>query len=305
MPAEEVHDYLRDPDSLIWMDVQDPGQEELSMLLEEFGFHPLALEDVVKEQQRPKVDDYKSYLFAVMYGVVGGEPAAQQTAELHLFVGRNYLVSVHRGRVPALEEATTRWMRGGAMLREGVGFLVYTVVDAVIDAYFPLLDGMEEEMTRMEVELFSTLHEGDIQRLLQLKRSLVLLRRYLSPLREIFHVFLRPNHPFFSAATRIYFQDVYDHILRLLDALDLQREAAAGATDAYLTISSNRLNLTMKKLTVVTIAVAILGAVFGAWGMNFQAIPFSDSPFGFWGVLVGAAALVAGVLLLGRKRGWL
>jgi magnesium transporter len=306
VPAEEVHEYIRDPDNVVWMDVQDPGPEELSMLLEEFGFHPLALEDVVKEQQRPKVDDYKSYLFAVMYGVTsGGNPAAPQTAELHLFVGRNYLVSVHRGRLPALEDAVARWMRGGAMLREGVGFLVYTVVDAVIDAYFPLLDAIEEEMTRMEVELFSTLEEGDVQRLLQLKRALVVLRRYLAPLRDIFHTFLRPNHPYFSAETRVYLQDVYDHILRLLDALDLQREAAAGATDAYLTISSNRLNLTMKKLTVVTIAVAILGAVFGAWGMNFQTIPLSDSAWGFWGVLGGAAALVAGVLLLGRKRGWL
>ncbi len=306
VPLEDVREYLNDPDTLLWMDVLDAGPDELSMLLEEFGFHPLALEDVAKEQQRPKVDDYKSYLFVVTYGVLPvDDVAAPQTAELHLFIGRNYLVTVHRRRLPALEEAASRWMRSGPLLREGVGYLVYTVLDAVVDSYFPALDAIEEDMTEIESVLFSEFHEGHMQRLVQLKRGLVGLRRVLSPMRDILHVFLRPNHPFFSAGTRVYFQDVYDHVLRILDALEIQRETAAGATDAYLTISSNRLNLTMKKLTVVTVAVAILGAVFGAWGMNFAYIPLSEPWWGFWVVLGGAATLVAGVLWLARKQKWL
>lgn len=306
VPPEEVGEYIRDPDNLVWMDVQDPGPEELSLLFEKFGFHPLALEDVARAQQRAKVDEYKGYLFVVTYGVVAGDaPADFEPVEVDLFIGRNYLVSVHRGRLPALEEAAARWTRAGQMLREGVGFLVYTVMDAVIDAYFPLIDNIEEQMTEIEVDLFTNYRTGQIQKLLRLKRALIALRRILYPLREVFHLFLRPDRTFFSADTRVYFQDVYDHILRILDVLDIEREMVTGTTDAYLTISSNRLNTTMKRLTVVTVCVAILGAVFGAWGMNFRWMPLTESWWGFWSVIVGAAILVAAVVWAGWRREWL
>ena len=262
VPPDEIGEYIRDLDNLVWVDVQDPGPEELSLLFETFGFHPLALEDVARAQQRAKVDEYKGYLFVVAYGVVAGHvPAEFQPVEVDLFIGRNYLVSAHCGRLPALEDAAARWTCAGQMLREGIGFLVYTVMDAIIDAYFPLIDSIEEQMTEIEVDLFTNYRTGEIQKLLRIKRSLVALRRILFPLREVFHVFLRHDRPFFSADTRVYFQDVYDHILRILDVLDIEREMVAGTTDAYLTISSNRLNATMKKLTVVTVCVAILGAV--------------------------------------------
>jgi magnesium transporter len=320
VPTESIREYIREPENLVWVDVTDPGPEELSMLLEEFGFHPLALEDVARAQQRAKVDEYKGYLFVVMYGVlpsgagmvrarqVGNLPQAEAelcTVEVDLFIGRNYLVSAHHGKLPALDEAAARWTRGGQMLREGIGFLVYTVIDALIDAYFPLIDAVEQQVTEMEVELFTTFKADTTQRLLHLKRSLVALRRVVYPLREVFHVFLRPEHPFFSAATRVYLHDVYDHILRILDRLDIEREMVASTTEAYLTLSSNRLNLTVKKLTVVTVCVAILGAVFGAWGMNFEVLPMTASPWGFWVVVAGTMALVAAVMWIGRRLDWL
>jgi magnesium transporter len=222
-----------------------------------------------------------------------------------MFIGRNYLVSVHRGRLPALEAASARWTRAGQMLGEGVGFLVYTVMDELIDTYFPIMGSIEEQMSEMEVELFTRFEAGEIQRLLHLKRALIALRRILYPLREVFHIFLRHDHPFFSANTRVYLQDVYDHVLRILDALDIQREMVAGTTEAYLTIGSNRLNVTMRRLTVVTVCVAILGAVFGAWGMNFSSIPLSEPWWGFWLVIAGALALVAGVMWVGIRHEWL
>ncbi len=302
----DIHDYIRDADNLVWMDVQDPGQEEISMLLEEFGFHPLALEDVSRGQQRPKVDEYKGYLFVVTYCVIPGpDPRNLETVEVDLFIGRNYLVSVHRGRLPAMEEAAARWTRGGAMLREGVGFLVYTVMDAIIDAYFPIIDSIEDQMDETEIEMFTAFRQQDVQGLLRLKRTLVKLRRILYPMREIFHVFLRRDHPFFSANTRVYFQDVYDHILRILDVLDIERDMVTGALEAYLTVISNRLNRTMKSLTVITICVAIVGSVFGAWGMNFTPVPLGDTIWGFWVVLGGAIGLVAVALGVAWKLKWL
>jgi magnesium transporter len=142
--TEEIHDYIKEAGNLVWVDCADPGPEELSMLLEEFGFHPLALADVAKGQQRPKVDEYKGHLFAVTYCVATGSTLKElQTAEVDLFIGRNYVVTIHRGRVPALEDALARWTRGGPMMREGVGFLVYTLMDALIDTYFPIIDAIE------------------------------------------------------------------------------------------------------------------------------------------------------------------
>lgn len=306
VPTDEIERYIQDPSNMVWMDVLNPGPDELSMLMEVFGFHPLALEDVARGQQRPKIDEYKGYLFVVTYAAIpGGDCADLQTAEVGMFIGRNYLVTVHHGRVPALEEAMLRWSRGGSMLAEGVGFVVYTVMDAIIDAYFPLVDGIEDEVDEIELTMFAQVDPNSVQRLLKLKRTLVALRRLLHPLRETFHVLLRPNHAYFSANTLLYFQSVYDHVLRILDVLEIEREMVNSALEAYLTVVSNRLNRTMKTLTAITVCVAIVGSVFGAWGMNFEDIPWSKSPWGFWYVLGGTIGLIAVALLISLKRKWL
>jgi magnesium transporter len=306
VPTEEIHDYIKDAANLVWVDVQDPGPEELSMLLEEFGFHPVALDDVAKGQQRPKVDEYKSYLFAVTYCVAAGSALKElQTVEVDLFIGRNYVVTIHRGRAPALEEALGRWTRGGPLMREGVGFLVYTMMDALIDTYFPVIDAIESQIEETELALFGRFRGEEIQDLLKLKRSLVVVRRVLYPLRETFHVFLRPNHTYFSANTRVYFQDVYSHILRILDVLDIERDMLTAALEAHLTVMSNRLNQTMRTLAVLTVAVAILSAVFGAWGMNFAVVPLADAPWGFAAVVGGTLALLAALGIVTWRQGWM
>jgi magnesium transporter len=305
VPAEEIHEYISDPGNLVWMDVQDPGPAELSTLLEEFGFHPLALQDVTQGQQRPKVDEYKGYLFVVVYGVVSAKDTRElRTLEVDLFIGRNYVVSIHRERLPALEDALARWTRGGTMLREGVGFLVYTVVDAIIDAYFPLLDAIEDEVDETELAMFERQDEECTLRLLRLKRTLVSLRRVLHPLRDIFGAFLRRDHAYFSASTAVYFQDVYNHVLRIVDVVDIERDMVTGALEAYLAVVSNRVNKTMKALAVCTIAVAFISAVFGAYGMNFKEIPLAEEPWGFWAIAGGTSAMIAGFLYYSwRRRG--
>jgi magnesium transporter len=306
VPSEEIRAHIHDASNLVWMDVQDPGPAELSMLLEEFGFHPLALEDVAKGQQRPKVDEYKGYMFVVTYSVVPGKaPKEVQTLEVDLFIGRNYVVSIHRGPVPALEEAFRRWTRGGKMLLEGVGFLVYTVMDAIIDAYFPIIDAIEDEVDQSELDMFTHFRPEGIQDLLKLKRNLFALRRVLYPLRETFNQFLRRDQPMFSANTMVYFQDVYDHVLRLLDVLDIEREMVTGVLEGYLTVISNRLNATMRTLAIITVAVAIVTAVFGAYGMNFDEIPLAKEPWGFWAIAGGTIVLIVAALVFGWKRKWL
>lgn len=304
--TDEIHTYIADPDNVVWLDVQDPGEKELEMLLEQFGFHPLSVEDVVHPDQRAKVDEYKGYLFVVTHTVRNAVDLRNvDLCEVDLFIGRNYLVTVHRGPAPTLDEAFSRWTSSGEMMREGVGYLVYTVLDSLVDAFFPVLDAIEEHMEDSEVELFSGRGTGHVPQLLRLRRTLMHLRRVIAPLREVFNAFLRREQTLFSPQTRIYLHDVYDHVLRILDALEMEREMLSGAVEANLSVLSNRLNATMKALTLITIVVAMMGAVFGAWGMNFVHIPLSDHPAGFWLVFVGTMSIVGLSLWWAWRSRWL
>jgi magnesium transporter len=305
VPADDIPDYIRDADNLVWVDVQDPGPAELAMLVDVFGLHPLALEDAAQGQRRPKVDESKGGLVLVAYAVVpGGAGAEPETAEVDLFLGRNYLVSLHRGRVPALEDALARWTRGGQLLREGVGFLVSTVLDAVIDSFAAPLDHVEEEIAKAETDVFAGADEDGVRNMLRLKRAVADLRRVLYPLREVFPVLLRRDHPLFPGQAQALLRDVYDHVLRLLDDLDTEREMVAGALEASLTVSANRLNKTMRTLAVITVAVAAVSSVFGAYGMNFEEIPLAKHPTGFWLISGGTVAAIVAAFLAGRWRRW-
>ena len=190
------------------------------------------------------------------------------------------------------------------MLREGVGFLVYTMVDSIIDTYFPIVDAIEDALDEAELSMYTRPGEGGVQRLLEIKRSLFTLRRVLAPLRETFNTLLRRDQSIFSGDTLVYFQDVYDHTLRILDVVEVQREMVTSILEANMTLISNRLNTTMRTLTVITVAVALASSIFGAWGMNFARVPLADSAWGFWAVLGVVAVLIAGSLAIGRARGW-
>jgi magnesium transporter len=305
IPAGEIHDYIREADYVVWVDVADPGPAEIAMLIDELGLHPLALEDAADGRRRPKAEEFKGYLLIVTHAAVpDGDSRVLRTAEVDLFIGRNYIVAIHRGRVPALEEALTRWTRGGPMLREGVGFLVYEVLDAIIDSFAPFIGGIEGEIDEIEIALLTTSDEDVFRSLLRLKRELASLRRVLYPMRSVFQVLLRRDHPFFPANMEVYLREVLDHVLRLLDDVDAERDMASSALEASLAINAKRLNKTMKTLEVITVAVAVVASVFGAYGMNFEAMPLASSPWGFWVVGLGTIVLVTLALLAGWRLGW-
>lgn len=298
-----ISDAVKEPNTLLWVDLRDPGPDQIKLLREEFGFHRLALEDVVKQRQRPKIDEYPGYFFVVMYAPLpNGSADTLETVELHLFVGKNYVVTAHRGEIPALNEAMVRWERTDAELRDQVGFLVHVISDSVIDAFFPVVEALEERLDQIEVAMFGSNVQYNAEEVLAIKRTLYTLRKAIYPLREVFNVFLRRDHAIFGAETYPYFQDVYDHILRLLDTVDIERDMATGALEAQLSIVSNRLNETMKRLTLVAICVAVIGAVFGAWGMNFDEVPLHGmGQLGFYFVSGGAVVLVLLALYLARR----
>jgi len=303
---EDVREHLEDPQTVFWVDVLAPGPEDLSALIDLFGFHPLAMEDVANGSQRPKVDEYKGHLYGVSYGVARGtQPNDFHVIELHMFMGRNYLVTLHSEPLLALDEAQNRWTRGSGMLAEGVGFLVYAVLDAVVDGYFPVVDAMELLIEASEEAMVRGPTDQQVGELLDIRRDVLRLRRVVNPMREAFNTLVRRDRSIFSAGTQVYFQDVNDHLLRLLDLIEAQRDLVNSALDASLTIVSNRLNATMKRLTTVSAVVGFAAAVFSAWGMNFAVLPAAESGYGFPIVVGGTVFAVLGGMAFGKKRGWL
>ncbi len=309
IPAPDISEVLPDRDTLIWVDIRDPGDAEIAMLQEEFDFSPLSLEDVVKERQRPKVDEYPSYYFLVMYAPEASAHKRELiTTEVDLFVGQNYVVSLHQGEVPALADAYRRWQNADPEVRDRVGFLAHIVVDAIIDAYFPVVDDIDDRLDAVELTMFRGGRATNSEELLALKRSLFALRKAVYPLKDAFQGFPRRGQSLFDLETHPYFQDVYDHVLRLLDIVDIQRDMISGALDAHLSFMSNSLNETMKVLTVVGICEAAAGAVYGAWGMNVRGIPFQFTRIGgvyvgFWIVMLFTGLLTGLALLWLRRRG--
>lgn len=298
-----ISDVLGEPGVIVWVDICDVGENEIQMLREEFGFHSLALEDVAKQRQRPKVDEYPGYFFVVLYAPLPAKPGEElETVEIDMFVGRNYVVVCRRAEVPALSEAVRRWERTEPELRKQVGFLLHVITDSVIDSYFPIVEELEDRLDDLEMRMFGGKGSFDPALIISIKRTLYTLRKAIYPTREIFNTFLRRDQVIFSPETYPYFQDAYDHVLRLLDIIDIERDMATGALEAQLSIASNRLNMTMKRLTTIAVCVAIVGAVFGAWGMNFTHVPFDNWGLaGFLTVLLGTLALVAITLLLAKR----
>lgn len=307
LDPERIDEVIRDGECLLWLEIADPGPDEMELLRREFGFHRLALEDAAKQRQRTKIDEYGDFLLMVLYA-----PAARpgrrvvRLEEVDLFVGRNYVVTLYNDRVPALEEAVDRWEHLEPSLRRGAGGLLHTIGDSIIDAYFPVVDRLEDQLDEMELALFRpSAPRFDARRLLEVKRALFTLRRAIYPLREVFNTLLRRDSRLFPPEIYPYLQDTYDHVLRLLDTIDIERDVASGVLEAQLSVASNRLNETMKRLTAIAVCVAVIGAVVGAWGMNFKHVPWEDlGTRGFWAVLAGAVGMAASLLVTGRWLKW-
>src|SRR5256714_6165232 len=230
---ERISDELASPDVLLWVDIRAPGAVKLRMLSKEFDFSPLSLEDALKQRQRPKVDEYPNYYFIVIYAPLETTSPELQMTEVDLFVGENYVVSLHPGHVPALDLARERWEQAKPELRDRVGFLAHIVIDAIIDACFPIVDDIDDRLHRLDEIMFHSNRGANPEELLILKRSVFALRMSLYPLREAFNEFPKREHALFDLETHPYFQDVYDHVLRLLDIVDIQQDMVASATEAH------------------------------------------------------------------------
>jgi magnesium transporter len=302
--TREGAERLLDGGGFFWLDVHRPTDEDFGVLRDVFRFHPLALEDSEHFDQRPKLDDYDDFVFLVVYGAAADE---DRLVEVHCFYSEDFLVTIHRDDAPAFTELRRRYQKRGAPI-DDPGLLLYRIVDALVDSFFPMLADFDDRIDDLEDQTF--LHAGDeqLQEIFAMKRLLVGMRKAVTPQRDLLAGLvgdvadlpgMRPEH-------ERYFRDVYDHMIRISDLIDTYRDLLTSSMDVFLSTVSNRLNVVMKQLAVIATIFLPLTFITGFFGQNF---PWLIRHIGGWPAFAGLGigievAVVALMVVFFRRRGW-
>jgi len=291
---------------LVWIDVSCPGPAEEEFLRDRLRFHPLAVEDCVRGRQRPKLDRYPGYFFLVMYSATVN-PSRERMAlhEVHMFLGRRYLVTVHDHKVHEFGEVLARW-RANPQSYRTVGALAHGIMDSIVDHYFPVADHFADRVEELEANAFENPSDSQagLEELLNVRRELTIFRKVLGPERDVVSTLLRRDLPFLSADLLLYFQDVHDHLMRVVEELDTLRDLLTGAMEAQLSAASNQLNVTMRVMAAWSIILMAITLVAGIYGMNFHLMPELVWRYGYAWAL-GLMAVIGAVLFAYfRRRGW-
>lgn len=304
---EDCRPYL-DTESVSWVDVQGLGSEEvLQRLGQVFHLHPLVLEDVVNVPQRPKVEDYEDQL-VIITRMVMLKPQGEGfiSEQVSLVLGKYYLLTVqeepeHDCFGPVRDRI--RFNRG-IIRNNGPDYLAYALIDAIIDGFFPVLEAYGERIERLEDEVVSNPTRQTLEKVHQVRRDLLALRRSIWPQREALNQLIRDGSPLINSNVQIYLRDCYDHVIQLLDIVETYRELASSLMDVYLSSVSNRMNEIMKILTVISTIFIPLTFIVGVYGMNFEYMPELEQPWGYplvWAVML---AVAAGLIVFFWRRGW-
>jgi magnesium transporter len=303
---QEAGPLLAQKETTFWIDLVNPSPEELTFLEETFHFHPLALEDATRPHERPKVDSYPSYYFIIFYTAhYDQERERIFTLPISLFIGPNYLVSIHSQPIAQIDDTLRRWQVAHGPISNRVGALLYALLDAIVDDYFPVIDAIADRVELLEDRIFSHFDEKAIEQIFALKKDLLGLRRVASPQRDVLNVLLRREQAIFQVEDLVYLQDVYDHIVRVADSIDTYRDLLSSALDSFLSLQSNRLNQIVKVLTIASIVLMTDALIAGIYGMNFDHMPELHWAFGYPYSLLLMLLVSVGLVLLFRKMRWL
>ncbi len=300
--TEEIRDAYLDPDSLLWIDLASPTAETLGVLARCLKLHPLIVEDIVERNQRAKIEVTGETLHLVMFALLfHGELS---TVEIDIVLGRRFLLTAHP---PEWDPLGSHNFRSGVepILREGTDYVLWAVVDWLVDGYFPVFDKLGDEIDQLQDDVISRPNRWLVERLFQVRRDLLTIRHAVSPQREIFNQLTSRNMAFITEPHVIYFRDVYDHLIRLTDELDSYREMVGNTLDAYLSTVNNNLSEIMKRLTAITAVLAGAGALAGIFGMSEAGLAISFEDLRFWMVTagIGLASLLGFIYF--RRIDWI
>lgn len=302
---DEIAEYAKQSDCFVWVALKDPEAEELSVLAERFHLHELAVEDAQKGHQRPKMDEYGASLFVVLQMVETHEHELQ-AGEVAIFVGPNYVVSARRNAQQGFAEVRKRCEQEPELLRSGPAYVLYALMDAVVDRYFPVLESLTEEIDEIEDKIFSgqTTREH-IEALYGLKRKLMILDRATSPLLEVTSKLHGGRVPPVCAGLDAYFRDVYDHLLRLKQTIDSLRDMVITAISVNLSLITMQENEITKRLAAYAALAAVPTMIAGIYGMNFARMPELTWEYGYPATLTAMALIDLYLAYRFKKAKWL
>jgi magnesium transporter len=308
LPVSSLRPALADPDGLLWVSLEQPTDEEFRTILDNlFHFHPLAIEDCqTSGYQTPKIDDYGSYIFMVALAITSNDDRVQcRTEELNIFLGNNYVVSAyHAEQMAPVHKLWQRLTRDERLYNNGADFLCHALLDYLVDDYIPHLDTLEDEIEVLEDAVLKNPDPKTLSKIIELKHYIMTLRRVVAPQREMVNNLSRDDYPMIDRQSRIYFRDIYDHLVRIYEIIDVIRDMATSTLEVYLNATSVRLNEVMKALTIVSTIFLPLSFVAGIYGMNFKFFPEINWPFGYIFVWVIFILIATGMLTFFKIRKW-
>ncbi|MGH8741619.1 MAG: magnesium/cobalt transporter CorA [Burkholderiales bacterium] len=301
----EIHSYLARPGCFVWVALKDPSAAELETMREQFGLHELAVEDARHGHQRPKIEEYGESVFVVMHTVeVAGDEL--KAGEIDVFVGRNYVLSVRSHTERGFQDLRARAEREPELLKSGAGYVLYALMDAVVDRYFPVLDAVEMELEKVEEQLFSgRTPRENIEALYYVKQKLTTLKHATGPLLESSGKLFGGRVPQACAGLGEYFRDIFDHLVRINQSIDAARETVNTAIQVALAMVSVSDNEVTKRLAAYAALVAVPTMIAGVYGMNFETMPELRWTWGYPFSVAVMAAIDVVLFIKFRKAGWL
>jgi magnesium transporter len=312
LDVSEYAPALQDMEGLLWVDFQGtPPQDDEPIFRDVFKFHPLAIDDALQESHVPKVDDWETYLYIVIHAISYNSQADEEieTQELDIFLGKNFVVTHHDKPIDALDRVADVLPRDVRMLRNGSDHLVYRLMDEIVSSYMPVVESLDDAIDLIEDEVFNHPREDMVEDIFRLKRAVLHLRRIIGPQREALNKLARDDYHVIDSHDRVYFRDVYDHLVRLYDIAESLRDLVSGTLDTYLSVVNNRMNDIMKTLTGITTLFMPISFVAGFYGMNFFS-PVLDSSrwtgkYMFITMLVTMIVLPIVMYLYVRHKKWM
>ena len=306
-PSTEISDYLKQEGTVVWLDLEDPDRDDLAVIVEELGLHPLAVEDAVSDRQRPKLDRYDDHAFVNTY-LVRLDPGTGElrTSEVAAFITARALVTVRKDPELDVKELLERWDGSAEQADQGVPYLLHGLLDIVVDGHFAVVQDLDDAIEQLEELLFDPDGRGtELQRRsFELRKSLVTLRRVVLPMREVVNALLRRDLKVVTPAMQPYYQDVYDHVLRAAEWTESLRDLVSTILETNLTLQGNRLNETVRKLTAYAALLAVTTAITGFYGQNVPYPGFQETA-GFYTSLLVLVLSCGGLFAFFKRRGYL
>ena len=308
VPVEQLPELLQDQSAVIWVDMEAPTEVDEQVLLDVFNFHPLTVEDCRENRHYPKVEEFPGYIYFIVHGVTADtSPDRFNTIELDGFLGSNYVITYHHAMFRSINNVKQLLRTSPIACQRGSAFLLHQILDQVVDFYSPVLDDFDDRIDQLEDEIFTLSRPNNeiLSQIMDLKRSVLRLRRISTKQMDILLRMSRGEFSLITDEMRPFYRDVYDHLVRVVDLAESYRDLISGSLEAYLSVVSNRMNEIMKVLTIFSAIMLPLTFIAGVYGMNFDNMPELHSRFGYFGTLIVMFVVAVGMLMFFWRRGWL